>query len=422
MRQRPNGPTWNWAGIVGFGLATAAVIAVYANLAHWLLLPLHARGYGQSSIAYLNALDHLLQAPGYQVVSRLGHQSPYHHMVWRRWLFSVGINALVDFVIGCALRLVWLRTRTSKVAADASFVPTGESLTSSERSRRHFLRTGLRLVGGGAAAGLVYGLAVEPHWFRITRRRISIRDLPSSLNGLRIVQLTDIHHGPWLALGYVRQVVDAANALAPDLICLTGDYVHKSPAYIEPVIGELARLHAKIGTVAVLGNHDWWEDGPLVRQELIRAGIAVIDNARRILTPDGKLAADAAEGLAITGVGDLWEGQPDYQAALAGLPQTMPRLLLAHNPDCAEARALIHSGLRVDLMLSGHTHGGQVAIPFLGSPGIPSAYGEKYARGLVEGPVCPVFVCRGIGMTVLPLRFGAFPEIAVLELRAGIEY
>src|SRR5262249_27308037 len=122
-------------------------------------------------------------------------------------------------------------------------------------------------------------------------------------------------------------------------------------------------------------------------------------------------------GLAISAVGDLWEDRQDYRRALDGLPASMPRLLLSHNPDVAEEAAFIASGLRVDLMLSGHTHGGQIRLPGVGAPISSSRFGQKYCEGLVEGPACRVFVCRGIGVSAFPLRLGVPPEIAVLELR-----
>jgi uncharacterized protein len=184
------------------------------------------------------------------------------------------------------------------------------------------------------------------------------------------------------------------------------------------VIAELARLCPKIATVAVLGNHDWWEDAALTRQQLGNVGIALIDNAHRVVTPDRKLVGRAREGLGICGVGDLWEDKPDYHRALGTLPEPMPRLLLSHNPDVAEEPEFVGSRLRVDLMLSGHTHGGQIRLPMLGTPIVPSRYGQKYAQGWVEGPVCPVFVSRGIGVSMLPVRIGVTPEIAVLELKA----
>src|SRR5262249_36107043 len=94
--------------------------------------------------------------------------------------------------------------------------------------------------------------------------------------------------------------------------------------------------------------------------------------------------------------------------------------LLSHNPDVAEEPGLVRGGRRVDLMLSGHTHGGQIRLPFLGTPVVPSRYGQKYAQGLIAGPVCPVFVSRGIGVALLPLRLGVTPEIAVLEFRVAV--
>jgi predicted MPP superfamily phosphohydrolase len=185
------------------------------------------------------------------------------------------------------------------------------------------------------------------------------------------------------------------------------------------VIAELARLKARIGTVAVLGNHDWWQDGDLTQQTFHQVGIPLLDNNRLIVTPARRLANTGTEGLALCGVGDLWEDKQDYRRALDGLPARMPRLLLSHNPDVAEEIAFIRSGLRVDLMLSGHTHGGQVHIPLLGTPIVPSQYGQKYAHGLVQGPACPVFISRGIGVSRLPLRIGVSPEVAVLEFMAA---
>jgi predicted MPP superfamily phosphohydrolase len=231
------------------------------------------------------------------------------------------------------------------------------------------------------------------------------------------VQLSDIHHGPWIPLSHVREIVATANALNPDVILLTGDYVHRSPAYITPVVDALANLRARVGIVGVLGNHDWWEDGPLLQREFARVGIPLIDNARQFITPGRRLVERATEGICLAGVGDLYTDVQRYDDALADLPSAMPRLLLSHNPDVAEDATFRQSGYRVDLMLSGHTHGGQVYIPGLGTPIVPSMYGQKYASGLVEGPVCPVYVSRGLGHTVLPVRVGVRPEMAVIELR-----
>jgi predicted MPP superfamily phosphohydrolase len=391
-----------------FGFYLAVALAAYVGIVLGVLEPLHARGLGQPLTGFLNGLGHVLQVVGLRIVYDLGLRTA-HHLTTGPLLISVGLNVVVAFLAGFLLRAFWHWA--------ASLLPP-RPLPVEGFSRRRFLTTGLKIAGGSAAAGFGYTWLVEPRWFSITRQVFPVRDLPSSLEGLRLVQLTDIHHGPWLSLGYVRQVVEAANQLEPDLFLLTGDYVLHSPAYILPVIGELAKLRPKIATLAVLGNHDWWEGAAIFHQEFPAAGITLIDNQRWILTPDRRLVRAAPQGLVLAGVGDLWQDHQDYRRALGDLPNQMPRLLLSHNPDVAEEADLRRSGLRIDLMLSGHTHGGQIRVPGMGTPMIPSRYGQKYAQGLVQGPVCPVFICRGVGMSVLPLRLGVSPEVAVLELRA----
>jgi hypothetical protein len=285
--------------------------------------------------------------------------------------------------------------------------------------RRVLLGTKRALVAGGAIAG-AYPFLGEPHRLSVTRRTFPIRGLPAGLDGLRIVQLTDIHHGPWTTLARVRRIVDVANSLKPDLVVLTGDYIQRHKDYAPPVAAALAALRARIGVLGVLGNHDWGLDGPLCQRELARAGVRLVDNDRVFVTPGRTLAGDAAAtGLCVAGVGDLMTHVQHYDRALAGVPADVPRLLLSHNPDVAEEPGLVNSGFRVDLMLSGHTHGGQVSLPILGPVVTMSRYGRKYARGLVAGPVCPVYVSRGLGMAMLPLRFGSTPEVAVIELKCG---
>jgi predicted MPP superfamily phosphohydrolase len=144
--------------------------------------------------------------------------------------------------------------------------------------------------------------------------------------------------------------------------------------------------------------------------------VPLIDNARLFVTPQRRLVQGAREGLCLAGVGDLWEDKCLYDKALGGVPGGMPRILLSHNPDVAEESQFLQSGYRVDLMLSGHTHGGQISLPVIGAPVTNSAFGQKYAKGLVAGPVCPVFITRGLGMTVMPVRVGVRPEISVIEL------
>ena len=154
--------------------------------------------------------------------------------------------------------------------------------------------------------------------------------------------------------------------------------------------------------------------------QFARARIPLIDNRRLFLGDRGGFVEDLhrGPGLCIAGIGDLWEGNPNVEAALGGVRPDLPRLLLSHNPDAAEMRAIRNNAYRIDLMLSGHTHGGQVRLPGIGTPVVPSAFGQKYAAGLVRGPACRVFISCGLGTTIMPIRFGQPPEIAMLTLCA----
>lgn len=281
-----------------------------------------------------------------------------------------------------------------------------------------------------AAVGLVGGAALarsaltEPWDLRVVRYQVPIRGLPSSLDGLRLVQVSDTHLGPRIPASHVVRAVRLALDLRPDVFLLTGDYIHNgvrfardAAALFEPLV-ETGRP-----VVSVLGNHDWYGAGELLLVELAGRGITNLDNGRRYLDAGTRrltMTPGAGGSLCLAGVGDLREHIVDLEAALEGVPGDVPRLLLAHNPDTAEVAGLQPGGRtpppRVDLMVCGHTHGGQVRLPLLGTPIIPSAFGQKYAGGLVEGPSCRVLISRGVGMSILPVRWGVPPEVVELTL------
>lgn len=299
--------------------------------------------------------------------------------------------------------LEWKRRRTARMPSPSAI------------GRRALLercaKGAVLLSGGGAAA---YASVIEPGRIAVRRYVLPIADLPPALDGLRIVHISDTHYGPFMPLSFIARVVGQANALDPDIVLLTGDYVHRTPKAIPEGVGILAGLQARHGVLAVLGNHDHWEGAEAVRARFAEIGLPLIENTRRFLTPDGLRAEPAPGALCIGGVGDYWEDAVLPERALESIPVTMPRLLLSHNPDVAE---YLPKGLRVDLMLSGHTHGGQVRVPMMGTPIVPSEFGSKYAGGLCEGPQCPVLVSRGVGMAIIPVRFAIPPEIGLLELR-----
>ncbi|MEM7755386.1 MAG: metallophosphoesterase [Planctomycetota bacterium] len=284
--------------------------------------------------------------------------------------------------------------------------------------RRRFLRVGLGSSGAlAAASGALgaYATLVEPSMVRTTRYRVPIAGLPRSLDGLRIVQISDTHLGRRVTEAHIARAVRIAIDLKPDIFALTGDYVSGGPE-LHKAATALLRPLAQTGrpVVSVLGNHDWFHDGRDMTRRLRAHGLNPIDNARVFLTADRRLTIHPARGsLALAGVGDLKWDRVDFNAALVGVPASMPRVLLSHQPDVAEFDP---AGHRVDLMLSGHTHGGQVRVPGLGSPIVPSRYGDRYAYGLVRGPWCPVVINAGVGTSILPIRFGMPPEVTEITL------
>jgi predicted MPP superfamily phosphohydrolase len=273
-------------------------------------------------------------------------------------------------------------------------------------TRRRFLKLG---IGLGLAGPSAYANRIEPFWLEVRQQPGTVAGLPSSLDGLRIVQLADLHLGPWVPLDYLNRALALANRQSPDLIVLTGDYIQYRARYISPVYTAMARLHAPLGVYGVLGNHDQWEDADLVftRREMKRAGIVDLTNR-------GVLVRREGGALWLAGVADLWTGHPDLRQALAQVPPGTPVILLSHNPDFIEEQ---HDP-RVSLMLAGHTHGGQVLLPLLGPIYVPSKYGAKYAAGLVRQGPTQVYITRGVGM-IFPLRFRCRPEVTVLTLHAG---
>jgi hypothetical protein len=273
-------------------------------------------------------------------------------------------------------------------------------------SRRRFLEL---TVKGGLATGLAgAGFSVADVYLpEIVRCEIGLPGLAPVFDGTRVVHLSDFHHSRWIPESYLRRIVAGANALNPDVVALTGDFVHRGKEWVPGCVAALAGLRARFGVFAVLGNHDHYRNAaPVVSDGLTRAGIAVLTNRRAILRRDGV-------ELVVAGTGDYWRDKQDLHRALAGVRRPRSVLLLQHNPDYVERL----TDDRVGLVLSGHTHGGQIVLPFFGPPILPSRYGQKYAAGLCQGPVAPVYVTRGVGAAFPPVRFCCPPEISVLTLR-----
>lgn len=259
-------------------------------------------------------------------------------------------------------------------------------------------------LAAGAAAGL-YALAIEPRWLQVTRTDVPIPALPEPLDGLRIAVLSDFHVRDRSSVRLARRACDAAMRHAPDLIAVAGDLIDEGESF-GPVAEMLQRLEAPLGVYAVPGNHDHTRSSAGFRTAL-RACPHVID-----LTNEQRVVHVESARLAVVGVDDLESGNSDGDiAAVQPAPDVM--VAIAHQP--SHAPWLQQRFGHIDLLVSGHTHGGQIRLPLVGA--LVDPWGDDASRqGLQRIGGTPVYVSRGIGTTRLPVRLFCRPEVAVLEL------
>ena len=242
----------------------------------------------------------------------------------------------------------------------------------------------------------------EANSLSLERITVNIARLPKKLDGFKIIHLSDIHHSPLTGLEHIERTVKIVNRLRPDMIALTGDFVSHDATYIKPVAKVLGELAAECGVHACLGNHDHWTDPEMVANELAANGINVLVNqGQRIETREASFW--------LAGVDDHMVGKTDLPEALKGSFADEMKILLAHNPIIF--RAVIRAG--VDLTLRGHTHGGQVRVRDSSRRMIR----RRRVAGLHTRKGSNIYITRGIGTVVLPVRYQCPPEISMLELR-----
>lgn len=281
-------------------------------------------------------------------------------------------------------------------------------------TRRAFLFS----FGGGvlaAASGGAYARYVEPYWPVVEFLPMDLRNLAPSCVGLRVIQVSDLHLHHSVPVEYLRSQLERCTALSPDLILLTGDYVTRAdPRYVAQLGSVLCTLRAPLGIFAVLGNHDCGAhdaDPRLASEQLARyVQKALIDCGVTVLRNEMQTLAIGGASIQIVGVDDLWSGFSDPDRAFAEVDPALPVITLAHNPDSID-------DLRdqpCDWILCGHTHGGQVRIPFVGAPRLP-VRNRQYDAGLFEVGDKRLYVSRGLGH-VFPIRFNCRPEITVFTL------
>ena len=262
-----------------------------------------------------------------------------------------------------------------------------------------------------------WGFFIEPNRLVVHEETIAIDNWPQALDGLRIAVISDIHvGGSFIDDKKLHSIVDRTNQLHPELIVILGDYMSSNgrisrrvePSVFGPV---LKNFSATYGTYSVLGNHDNWYSGAKVRAGLEQNGIKVLDN--QVLQIEARGVPLWLVGLADLWTRPAWTRPEQIAQTVANVPDGQTMIALAHNPDIFP-----NVPERVPLLLAGHTHGGQVRFPFIGSVVQSSEFGERYERGHVFENNHHLFVTTGIGTSIVPVRFGVTPEIVLLTIRS----
>jgi hypothetical protein len=279
---------------------------------------------------------------------------------------------------------------------------------------RHGIGTFRKAAAGTAllcAAGAVYAREVEPRWIEVKTVELLLPRLAPEFDGYRIVQFGDLHLDDWPDPARLARVIKTVNRQRPDLVAITGDLASHSARRLdaEGLVGNLKKLLARDGVVAVLGNHDYITGAPLIRRCLRDGGVTELTNAFLTLRRRGV-------ELHVAGVDDLMEGCCRLDLVLRDLPGRGATILLAHEPDFADASAATG---RFDLQLSGHSHGGQIRVPFLRRLALPP-FSQRYIAGLHRVRGMALYTNRGLGTIHLRLRFLCRPEITVLTLRSPL--
>jgi len=280
-------------------------------------------------------------------------------------------------------------------------------------TRRQFVRRAALGIAGLAGVGLsIEGFEREPKHTVAERVEVRLSRLPEAFEGFRIAQITDIHFGPYMDQDLLGKAMRLAQEFQPDVVTLTGDFVShplgkrngKAGArHAEPCADVFARWKG-VPILAVLGNHDHWNDAKIVTGALAERGIRVLRNGAAAIEREG-------QRLWMAGIDDLLDGAPDLRQTLSGIPAHEATVLMAHEPDFADYAA----NFPVDLQLSGHSHGGQVRIPGIG-PIILPPMAHKYHTGLNRVGRLQVYTSRGIGVINPPVRLNCPPEVSLITL------
>ncbi|WP_434781965.1 metallophosphoesterase [Corallococcus caeni] len=384
-RRSARAPGWRWVLSLLLGLGLPTALHVYIGLRLFTApgwpAPWAALGWGLLGLCYLVLLA------GFRAARR--EPTGFSRAIqWGAYLwlgaFGVFLTAvLASDVVGAVLAL-------SGTVTDMHALARGRAAA----------------VLGTVVPAVAFAFVTARGRARVERTTVALQDLGPGLDGLRVVQLSDVHVGPTLDGVWLQRVVEQVNALEPDLVAITGDLVDGSVDQLRDQMTPLASLRAPLGVYYVTGNHEFYHGARAWMAEVARLGITVLTNEHRVVERGG--ARLVVAGVTDHDAGHIdppLESRPDL--ALAGAPPDVPRLLLAHQP----RTALSLEGLRVDLQLSGHTHGGQI-FPFMFFVKLQ----QPVVKGLATVAGTRVYTHRGTGYWGPPLRLGPAPEIAALTL------
>jgi uncharacterized protein len=255
----------------------------------------------------------------------------------------------------------------------------------------------------------VYSVLIERHWLDVRQVNAAIPQLPASFTGFKIALFSDIHLGFFYQPKQLARLIRRINRLRPDIVCFTGDLLDSPAGFqvLASAVRELSKLNAPYGKLAVIGNHDHYSGVKKIIQGLQQGGFTVLQNDHVVLKKDG-------DRLYFLGLDDVLDGKPNLHQVMNGVPPSDCKILLVHEPDYA-ATAL---AAPIALQLSGHSHGGQVRLPFIGAI-LTTKLGKQFSAGLNRGKNWLVYTTRGIGTTHLPIRFCCRPELTMMTLSSA---
>ena len=295
-------------------------------------------------------------------------------------------------------------------------VDTAREKSNSAVSRRDFLRI-LKFIGLDflvmTFGGGIYMSSYEPSWLEVVELKLKLSRLPKAFSGFRLIQISDLHFGGWMNAERLDEVMMAVSALSPDMLAITGDFTlghfrrtqqEDRERYAE-MIRVLRNYTGEIQTVGCMGNHDYWVDPTVMREIFQDSGVWDLSNTVHVLKSGGA-------SLCLAGVDDIWYSHDRLDLVQEQVSRDMCTILLAHEPDFADTSA--QDGM-FDLQISGHSHGGQIVLPFLGPPILPR-WGKKYPLGLYRVGDMLQYTNRGVGMIPPYIRFNCRPEITIFTL------